>query len=384
MTETDGAVEASSTPMPLSGNSYSLYFHIPFCTRKCDYCHFYVIPNEDRFKKLYREALKKEWGLREPLIDPQKHLQSIYFGGGTPTLLNPEDIGEILSWIHPPIACEITLEANPENISLDRMQEFQACGINRVSVGVQTLDDALLQTLSRSHSAEQAQQSVELIARAGIENISIDLMYDLPGQTLESWEQTLDSALSLPITHLSLYNLTIEPHTVFYKKRSSLHLPDSETSFQMLTTAIEKLEKAGFNRYEISAFAKKNTISRHNTGYWTGRPFLGLGPSAFSYWKGSRFRNSAHLHRYAKALNAGEDPADFMETLSPHEHIKESLAIGLRLLEGVALQPWPEEIERGVQNLITQGFLEKSPDRLRLTRRGLLFHDTVAEEIMSG
>ena len=382
MTETDGAVEASSIPMPLSGD-YSLYFHIPFCTRKCDYCHFYVVPNEDRFKKIYREALKKEWGLRKPLIDAQKqHLQSIYFGGGTPTLLNPGDIEEILTWILPPPSCEITLEANPENLSLEKMREFRESGINRVSVGVQALDDALLQALSRSHSAEQAQKSVELIARAGIENISIDLMYDLPGQTLKSWEHTLDNALSLPLTHLSLYNLTIEPHTVFYKKRGSLPLPDSETSFQMLTTAIEKLENAGFTRYEISAFAKSNQYSRHNTGYWRGRPFLGFGPSAFSYWQGSRFRNRAHLHRYAKSLDAGEDPADFRETLPPHEHLKESLAIGLRLLEGIALQSLPQEIEWRVQNLISEGFLEKTADRLRLTPRGLLFHDTVAEEIM--
>ncbi len=363
-------------------NRYSLYFHIPFCTRKCDYCHFFVLPDQKRFKEIYMSALRREWDLRRPLL-PSTSPVSIYFGGGTPALLNPAAFQEILSWISPSLDCEITLEANPENVTLEKMRSFYACGINRISLGVQALNDPLLTTLTRTHGAQRAIEAVEETARAGFNNISIDLMYDLPGQTLKQWRKTLKCATQLPISHLSLYNLTIEPHTAFYKKRASLQQPLPDTSLAMLNEAVEVLEGVGLARYEISAFARKNCLSRHNSGYWTGRPFLGFGPSAFSYWEGSRFRNVAHLNKYAKALEAGQDPTDFKETLPLDEQLKEHLAIGLRLLEGVTPQLWPDPLEQKLTFLIQKGFLEKTPTSLRLTPQGLLFHDTVAEEIMS-
>ena len=384
MIETVGVVVALLTLMPLSGNTipYSLYFHVPFCTRKCDYCHFFVLPDQERFKKIYLAALRREWQLRFPLL-PSTTPASIYFGGGTPALLNPSAFQEILSLISPSSDCEITLEANPENVTLDTMRSFHTCGINRISLGVQALNDPLLTTLTRTHGARRAIDAVEETARAGFDNISIDLMYDLPGQTLYQWRQTLQQAIQLPISHLSLYNLTIEPHTAFYKRRTTFQQPPPDTSLAMLNEAVEVLGAAGLHRYEISAFARNNCTSRHNTGYWTGRPFLGLGPSAFSYWEGSRFRNVAHLNKYAKAVEAGQDPADFHETLPFDEQLKEHLAIGLRLLKGVPMQDWPDPIAQKLTHLIQEGFLEQTPTSLRLTSRGLLFHDTVAEEIMS-
>lgn len=369
------------TPM-LSTGEFSLYFHIPFCTRKCDYCHFYVLPDQERFKKIYMEALRKEWIRISPSL-PDGQLVSIYFGGGTPALLGPDLIQEILSWISPPSPCEITLEANPENVSLELMRAFFRAKINRISLGVQTLDNTLLNTLSRTHHAERALHAAEECSEAGFNNISIDLMYDLPGQTLASWQETLDQALCLPIHHLSLYNLTIEPHTVFYKKRKSLKLPDSDTSLHMLHTAVAALKSNGFERYEISAFARKGKASKHNCGYWQGRPFLGLGPSACSDWGGSRFRNCAHLHKWAKALNEGRSAIDFTETLEPKERTKEGLAIGLRLIQGVPIVPWSQDIEKGLASLEQRGFLEQQDNHYRLSAFGLLFHDTVAEEIMS-
>lgn len=367
--------------MQPSGN-FSLYFHVPFCTRKCDYCHFYVIPDQAQFKAVYLKALKKEWELRSQKL-PKKGLASIYFGGGTPALLSPESIQTILSWISPKSSCEITLEANPENISLELMEAFKSAGINRVSIGVQSLDNKLLTTLSRTHSAEKAIQAVEVCCKAGLGNLSIDLMYDLPGQTQKSWQHTLDLAVHLPISHLSLYNLTIEPHTVFYKKRKNLILPSQKSSLLMLESAIKKLENHGFDRYEISAFAKRGQISQHNIGYWTNRPFLGLGPSACSYWNSSRFQNIANLNRYVKALQKNEDPTDFQETLTPIESLKESIAIQLRLINGIELQKWPAHITQGLSRLIDSGLLETDNSFLRLTKKGLLFHDTVAEEVMA-
>lgn len=331
------------------------------------------------------QALKKEWLLRSPSI-LNKKLNSIYFGGGTPFLLGPKRIEEILSWIEPNDSVEITLEANPENISYETMLAYKQAGINRVSIGIQALNDPLLARLGRTHNATEALTSVETTRLAGIDNISIDLMYDLPGQTLQQWEATLKQALCLPITHLSLYNLTIEPHTLFFKKRKEIipSLPDSETSLHLLEMAVSKLQKGGFARYEISAFAKPGFYSKHNTGYWTKRPFLGFGPSAFSYWDGSRFRNTPHLNRYARQLEEGADPIDFTETLPNEELVKEGLAIGLRLTEGIPFQAdWPESIQKGLSHLEKEGWLRLSPEKLSLTSQGILFHDTVAEAIMS-
>lgn len=366
--------------MQMNGD-YSIYFHIPFCTRKCDYCHFYVIPDKDPFKVLYMTALKKEWDLRAPLI-PKRAPISIYFGGGTPALLGPSNIEKILSWISPPLDVEITLEANPENMTLDLFQAYKKIGINRLSLGVQSLDDSELLSLSRNHTAATAERSVRLAKDVGFENISIDLMYDIPSQSQSTWENTLSKAIQLPISHLSLYNLTIEPQTVFYKKRKMIadQMPDSEASLLLLTTAVQILQSAGLIRYEISAFSHPNVYSRHNYGYWTKRPFLGFGPSAFSFWGGSRFRNIANLHRYSKFLEKGEDPIDFRETLPPLDALRESLAVGLRLIEGMQRQEWPPEIESVLFQLEREGFIALDT-HLRLTEKGLLFHDTVAEKI---
>ncbi len=359
--------------MPQNGSGeYSLYFHVPFCTKKCGYCHFYVIPNQQRYHTLYMEALKKEWEMRSPLLPTDGKLISIYFGGGTPSLLGQKNIDTILSWINPANDVEITLEANPETV-------VPFSNVNRVSLGVQSFDPSLLTTLTRTHTASQAQHVIYSLVDSGIQNITIDLMYDLPGQTLQSWETTLDTALTLPIQHLSLYNLTIEPHTSFYKQKEKLKssLPSNETSLRMLEMAIQKLEAGGLQRYEISAFAKPGFTSRHNTGYWKGRPFLGFGPSAFSYWKEARFRNCSHLHRYAKKLLHASDPTDFQEKLDPLARLKERVAIQLRLLDG--LERWPDALESLRIHLEQEGYLENN----KLTNKGLLFHDTVAELIIN-
>ncbi len=348
---------------------YSLYIHVPFCTRKCDYCHFYVIPDQERHKKQYLAALKKEWQLRNPGYKPR----TIYFGGGTPTLLGYETIAEILSWIDYDPTIEITLEANPESL-----HHFKPCGINRISLGVQSFDDQLLTILTRTHQKSEAIQAIENVHAQGIENISIDLMYDLPHQTLDQWTKSLQQAIKLPITHLSFYNLTFEPHTAFYKKQKTLtpHLPTDDISLQMLQHGIHILEENGFARYEIASFAKPGFESQHNSGYWTGRPFLGLGPSAFSFWNKSRFRNIANLNRYSKLLADGKTPTDFSEKLSPQQAENEHIAIALRLLKGVKTSP------ENFSELIAEGFLDYSQEHLKLTEKGRLFYDTVAERII--
>lgn len=372
----------------------SLYFHVPFCTRKCDYCHFYVLPNREDLKVQYMESLWQEWEFRLPELIG-KNIATIYFGGGTPALLGAERINTILGWIKDSFSldasAEITLEANPENVTLELMQAYREAGINRASLGIQTLHDPLLITLGRTHSAKKATEAVHLTAQAGLANISIDLMYDLPDQQLSQWESTLHEITTLPITHLSLYNLTIEPHTLFFKKKNDLlkRIPDEQTSLVMYQTAVDVLQAAGLNQYEISAFTKEDFASKHNTGYWIGRPFLGFGPSAFSYWQGRRFRNAANIRQYAKDLREGRSPVDFEEALDPDAMRRELLAIRLRLLEGVDLEKFQREYGllqletlNVLKDLQEQGFVWLDGSRTKLTRRGILFYDTVAVELI--
>lgn len=383
--------------MSASGNKQegSLYFHIPFCSRKCPYCHFFVLPNEERFKKALLDALALEWKQTVSKLASHK-IVSIYFGGGTPSLFGPAAIAQVLDWIRSSGVecaenCEITIEANPEETSILLIKGFADAGINRLSLGVQSLNDALLKQLGRQHDAKRALNAIYEVHAAGIHNISIDLMYELPNQTLESWKSTLHELSSLPITHLSLYNLTIEPETLFFKRRKQLTplLPAPEVNLEMLHTAVSFLEKIGLKRYEISAFAKEGYQSRHNSGYWLARPFLGLGPSAFSYWKGKRFRNVAHLGKYTEALQGERSPVDFEEELSEENKKRELLAVQLRLSRGVELQTFEkqhgllsQELHQTIDQLIKKGWLELRGTLLKLSQEGTLFYDSVATELI--
>ncbi len=358
----------------------SLYIHVPFCTKKCPYCHFFVVPSASSSHDHYLQSLKKELELIKPLIASKK-IVSLYLGGGTPSLLGPAKIAEILSWI--PTEGEVTLEVNPDDVTLEKMQAFRSAGINRISLGIQSLDNPLLKTLGRLHTAQKAIEAVHTTSKAGIDNITIDLMYELPGQTPKIWQQTLDQVRDLPITHLSLYNLTFEPGAVFHKKQKELSplLPSPEESLAMLNAACTTLASMGLERYEISAFARPGYQSQHNTGYWTGRPFLGLGPSAFSFFQGRRFRNICHLKKWHEQLSKNILPRDFDEQLSPLSSLHERLAVRLRLFEPTPRSDYPVDPTL-LQKLHSLGFITLTPTHIALTPHGRLFYDTVAEEIV--
>ncbi|NGX57867.1 MAG: Oxygen-independent coproporphyrinogen-III oxidase-like protein [Chlamydiae bacterium] len=375
----------SSTLKQMNGKrflkDYSLYIHLPFCSKKCDYCHFFVLPDKEIYKSQLLDGLKKEWDLVNSKTRNMK-LVSIYFGGGTPSLFSPDRIHELLSlWDHGDI--EVTLEANPELVTDGLMKDYAQAGINRVSLGVQSFDDQLLKQLSRTHGSQTAVKAIECISKS-IQNISIDMMYDIPTQKLAQWERTLTQAVELPITHVSLYNLTFEPHTVFYKYRDKLQktVPNEETSQEMYELAVEKLTAQNFKQYEISAFCQLGYESQHNSGYWTGRPFIGLGPSAFSYWEGSRYRNVANLNKYLRALEDGKTPEDYRETLEPDAAQRELFVIALRLMRGVKIQKSSSLYEETIQQLISQGLLKLRSDRLKLTPLGILHYETVAAELI--
>lgn len=369
--------------------TYSLYFHIPFCEKKCPYCHFFVLPNQELLKEQFFNALKEEWCTRSPLL-VNKQCVSIYFGGGTPALIGPEKIAEILSWLKKsgiPIndSIEITLEANPESLTEEQLLGFMKAGVNRISLGVQSLVDESLSILGRGHTAQKAIDTILMVKRCGIKNLTIDLMYELPKQTLSTWKQTLDKLHQLPIDHLSLYNLTFEPRTIYYKNRKTLTptLPTEEHARQMLEIAIKDLESLGLIRYEISAFAKPGLESKHNSGYWSARPFLGFGPSAFSYWDGARFSNVANLAKYTQL--AATDATDFYEKLPYPHNILELLAVNLRLLKGINLSHFnlPPKTLVTIQNLIKQGLLTQTGNTLAITHQGTFFYDTIAADLLA-
>lgn len=372
----------------------SLYFHIPFCRKKCGYCHFYVLPDKEELKELLDEGFSLEWELKKHLLTGF-NLKSIYFGGGTPYLFGPERVKKVLQRVETVFGnldcIEITIEANPESIDLETLKKFRKAGVNRLSLGIQSLSGSELITLTRDHPKKEALNAPLLAYEAGFTNISIDLMYDVPGQSLQSFDNSLKEALKLPITHISLYNLTFEPGTVFFKNQNELKksLPSEESSHKMVLLAIKRFEEASFHQYEVSAFAKDGLYSVHNTGYWTARPFLGFGPSAFSYYEGSRFRNIAHLNRYIEKIRAGEDSRDFEESLKTESKTRELILIGLRLNQGVCIEHLKlfgchvsPALLSEIETLVDNGFLISTGTHLKLTSKGRLFFDTVGAQLV--
>lgn len=368
-----------------------LYLHVPFCRRKCPYCHFFVLRDDQRQRERYMTAVQIELQRVLSRAEPRS-IETLYLGGGTPALLTPEELDLLLK----PILAhsqprEITLEANPEELNPANLEAWRALGINRLSIGVQSLNEDLLKTLGRTHTAVQAQEGVRLAAQAGFDNITIDLMYDLPGQTLSHWRQTLNLAVELPIQHLSLYNLTFEPGAAFFRKQSRLLplLPQAEDSTAMYQQAVETLESAGLMQYEISAFARPGRESAHNRGYWLGRPYFGVGPSAHSFIAGKRFKNVSALPQYCQALMEGRSAVDEVDELEPAARLKELLAIGLRVREGIDLDQFQEQFGmlepstlETLDTLCSWELLSKTAARYQLTARGRLFYDSVATELI--
>lgn len=360
----------------MSGET-SIYIHIPFCSHKCPYCHFYVLHDKEILKDLLLEALLLEWSR----IVPPKKIASIYFGGGTPALFGAHRLERVLKAMGKQ-EVEITIEANPENSSEELFKSLLDIGCNRLSLGIQSLDPIELQFLGRKHTPEKALWAVETAYKAGFNNISCDLMYDTPKQTMTSWHHTLEKTASLPITHISLYNLTIESNTPFAQKETQLRLllPDEVASAQMYTDAQQLLQETGFSQYEVSAFARNDRRSYHNIGYWIGRPFIGLGPSAWSYRNGKRFQNIPNLVRYAQALKEGQSTIEEEDTATT----KELLAIHLRLLDGCDRRQFAIDAstQEALDRLEQKGLIVQEGSKIAITSKGILFYDTVAVELI--
>lgn len=357
-----------------------LYVHIPFCARICLYCAFYKERADSSQTQRFCEALLSEMedaAGRFPL-----KLETIFLGGGTPTALTTAQLEYLLGGMRGRLDLsrvkEWTVEANPGSVSPRKAALLRMMGVSRASLGVQSWDDGLLKLLGREHDAVQAEASFHILREAGFENVSIDLMFGLPGQTLGQWEADLEKTIALRPDHISTYCLTYEEDTEFFLRHARGEFrEDPESDAQFLEAAIRMLEAADFQHYEISNYARPGFASAHNRGYWAGHDYLGVGPSAFSTVGMQRWQNVCDYRAYADRVLAGSSPIGSTETLTPEMKRTERIALALRTRDGIPsreLRPWPNES----RELIGLGLLREADGTFVLTPRGKLLADSVA------
>ncbi len=327
----------------------SLYIHVPFCVQKCNYCAFYSEPWQRAKAEDYLASLNREVVLRQHEISEE--IETLFIGGGTPTALPEAELDALLSIIHDKLrfkdGAEKTIEANPGTLTAEKLQILHKQGINRISLGVQSLNDDLLRQIGRIHRTEEVREGVHLIREAGFKNLNLDLMFGLPGQTQADWRDTLEEALRLRPEHLSVYGLMVEEGTPLALNSESLtNLPDDDSQAEMYHLAREILSKAGYWHYEVSNYALPGYECQHNLGYWHRKDYLGIGPSAVSCLNNRRYQNVEDILLYAKMLSQGELPVDSQknEFLSQHEQIAELLILGLRLKDGVNLSQFKKVV----------------------------------------
>ena len=354
--------------------------HVPFCLTRCGYCDFNAYAGLDHLAGRYVTALRREAELLAPEWRGTPFV-SIYFGGGTPTTLPAGDLGAVIrgfrSLFDVEDGAEITCEANPDTVDDGYLEALRATGVNRLSIGVQSFDAGVLEALERVHPASSARRAYWAARRAAFSNVGIDLIYGARGETLGSWTRTLDEAIELRPDHLSCYALTIEPNTRLGRAvaTGSAPPPDADLQADMYDAACERLAAAGYRHYEVSNWAVPGFESRHNTGYWEGRPYVGLGAGAHSFRSGRRWWNVRPPQRYLELVEEGRIPLGGEERLSEDGARLEALLLSLRRVEGVPAGAVPPEL---AASLAGRGLGVREDDRFRLTDRGLL----VANEVV--
>jgi oxygen-independent coproporphyrinogen-3 oxidase len=355
-----------------------LYVHTPFCAKVCPYCAFHVHQGGAAAQREFVSALRTEWArAREefPLA-----LETIYFGGGTPSILSAELFGE-LAWELPSdgAVSEFTLEVNPATVTSEKAAAWQAAGVNRISLGAQSFDAEMLEVLGRQHAPGDIAETCALLRAQGFENINIDLMFALPSQSETKWVETLHAALACEPQHLSAYALTYEEDTPFFEKlQRGEWRQDEAREIAMFERTRDVLGAAGLIDYEISNFARPGFESQHNLAYWRGADYLGLGPSACSTIDGLRWRNMPDTKEYADRISRGESVRGEMEKLDPATRAKERIMFGLRMREGVARTEFGGDAIP-LDNLAVQGLAYEENGRICLTPRGKLVADSIAE-----
>jgi oxygen-independent coproporphyrinogen III oxidase len=359
-----------------------LYVHFPFCARICPYCAFYKTRGNAKEVARFCEALvseAKRVAKNFPLAP-----ETIFFGGGTPTALSTVQLKNLLERFHEIFDLsalrEWSIEANPGSVSVKKAAALRESGINRISLGVQTWDDQLLKLLGREHDVAQAKESFHIFRSAGFSNISVDLMFALPGQTERQWRDSLQKTIALQPEHISTYCLTYEEDTEFLARfqRGEFAVND-KTEARFLELAMTTLETAAYEQYEISNYARPGFRSEHNRAYWRGADYIGIGPSAFSTRGLERWQNVANHNEYARRLFANQSPVASIEKLTPAMKRTEHIALGLRMREGIVA----DTIDQSqAEELISDGLLARNERRVFLTRAGRLLADSVAAEVL--
>ncbi|MCX8052775.1 MAG: radical SAM family heme chaperone HemW [Armatimonadetes bacterium] len=376
------------------------YVHIPFCISKCHYCGFDSFAGLDWLFDDYVRALITEIELMSPTpndlndeTENSEELESVYIGGGTPTVLRPELLIKILEALKSRFGiatdAEITVEANPGTVDKPKLLKLADAGFNRISIGAQSFDDSILSQIGRAHNSGDTLDAYQAAREAGFANIGIDLIFGLPGQSIHQWIADLETALTLHPEHVSLYELTIEDRTMFARMRAEglLATPDEDAATEMYETAIARLISAGFDHYEVSNFAQPGFRSRHNQVYWRNEPYYGFGAAATSYVGGIRARRVADPVSYVKRILSVSEVIEYSENLTGRNRLGETLMLGLRMLEGVDLNRVEadtgldimHEFAEEVLSLIERELLELDGRRLRVTHRGLLLLDDVSK-----
>lgn len=370
-----------------------IYIHIPFCKTRCIYCDFYSTTRSE-LKERYIHALCRELEIRRQYLQGEP-IETIYFGGGTPSQLSGEDFQQVFDTIEKTYGIkqvqEITLEANPDDLTPQYVQTLTKLPFNRISMGLQTFDEATLRLLNRRHTAAQAITAIERCREAGFRNISIDLIYGLPGETAERWEHDLTQAIALNPEHISAYHLIYEEGTPIYKmlQQHRVNEVDEESSVYFFSSLIDRLTTAGYEHYEISNFCRPGYHSRHNTSYWQGIPYLGCGPSAHSFNRREREWNIASLNKYLQGIESGERACE-TEILDTTTRYNECIITSIRTSQGLSLTKLKEEFGTELwqyclnmaAHSIKNGMLEERGDNLRLTRKGIFISDSIMSDLL--
>ncbi|MBT5026930.1 MAG: radical SAM family heme chaperone HemW [Nitrospina sp.] len=371
-------------------NSLGLYLHIPYCLHKCGYCDFNSHPENQAEAEVYISALLAEIDHYAVKLK-EKKVPTVFFGGGTPTILPPDHLDKILGRVKNRFDltqnCEISIEANPATVECETLEQIRLSGFNRISIGVQSFDAEELKLLERVHNQEEIHTTVDRARQAGFNNLSLDLMFSLPGQSPEKWKSHLQQAVNKKPDHLSAYGLTIEPATSFFKlqERGLLQLPHEDIQLEMLETTIGFLQSAGYEHYEISNYAKSGYECQHNLNYWNNGEYLGLGAGASSYLNGERFKNINLPSRYIREVQVGGTAVESTERLEPLHAMGETIMLGLRQLKGISIENFENRFQvsfntvygKVLAPLLEERLITLNQNRMALSRKGLFIADSV-------
>ncbi|NLX65085.1 MAG: oxygen-independent coproporphyrinogen III oxidase [Clostridiaceae bacterium] len=372
-----------------------LYIHIPFCKQKCYYCDFPSYPGMEDYWESYIDALLQELILKaEEFQTP--YVETVFVGGGTPSLIPAAFISKILDtvYIHYNVAsdCECTIECNPGTLSEEKLKIYKDSGVNRLSIGLQACQDEILKALGRIHTFEDFLSSVELARKHEFDNINADIIFGIPNQTFEQWQETVARIISLDLDHVSCYSLLIEEDTVYgnMRKKGTIKEAEDELDRKMYHYAVDSFNAAGLYQYEISNFAKPHFRCRHNMNYWRRGEYLGVGAGAHSHYNGRRFANTTDIALYIKGVNSRKPVLSEDNYLSREDRLEESIFLGLRLNEGIDISKLSREfgtdlesrINKKLQKLISQNLIERNGTVIRLTEKGMDFANAIIVELI--